>query len=381
MLTRFEVENYKNFKNKLVLDLENSGGYQFNSDSIYKNIISKLLVYGKNSSGKTNLGKAIMDISSSPYFISSDNYYINADNINETAKFKYCFKFDDKYIEYYYEKNSEMMLSQEKLSIDNELIYFIDYDNFSKSSTNLSAINMETLVIDKFFEAINSSSEDEDDKYRRPSFLRWISANSVLDEDSVIISLVKYIENMTMVTVSNLIRNPHPRSIQMRLFSKFDESWVKELEHFFNQMGVECELILKTLPDGEKQLYFNHETPILFFETASSGTLALYNLYRRVIVPAKEASLLFLDEYDAFYHYELSRNVFKYLRDNYPKTQIIFTTHNINLMTNKITRPDCLFILSLDGRLTSLNNATGRELRQGHNIEKLYVSGEFEDYE
>lgn len=92
-------------------------------------------------------------------------------------------------------------------------------------------------------------------------------------------------------------------------------------------------------------------------------------MYRRVIVPAKEASLLFLDEYDAFYHYELSRNVFKYLRDNYPKTQIIFTTHNINLMTNKITRPDCLFILSLDGRLTSLNNATGRELRQGHNIE------------
>lgn len=381
MLTRFEVENYKNFKKRLVLDFENSGGYHFNSDSIYGNIISKLLVYGKNSSGKTNLGKAIMDISSSPYFIPLDNYYINADNINETAKFKYCFKFDDKYVEYYYEKNSEMMLSQEKLLIDNQLIYFVDYNNISMSLTNLPVIDAETLVINRFFETIISSSEDEDDKFRRPSFLRWISANSVLDEDSVIISLVKYIENMTMITVGNLIRNPHPRSIQMRLFSRFDESWVKDLESFFNQMGVECELILKTLPDGEKQLYFNHETPIPFFENASSGTLALYNLYRRVIMPAKESSLLFLDEYDAFYHYELSRNVFKYLYNNYPETQIIFTTHNIHLMTNKLSRPDCLFILSLDGRLTSLNNATGRELRQGHNIEKLYISGEFEDYE
>ena len=50
-------------------------------------------------------------------------------------------------------------------------------------------------------------------------------------------------------------------------------------------------------------------------------------------------------------------------------------------MTNRLLRPDCLFIISQDGRLTSLNNATERELREGHNLEKLYISGEFEDYE
>ena len=40
-------------------------------------------------------------------------------------------------------------------------------------------------------------------------------------------------------------------------------------------------------------------------------------------------------------------------------------------------RPDCYFILS-DNKLTSFADATNRELREGHNLEKLYMSGEFD---
>jgi len=50
-------------------------------------------------------------------------------------------------------------------------------------------------------------------------------------------------------------------------------------------------------------------------------------------------------------------------------------------MSNRLFRPDCLFILSRNGKLTSLNNATKRELREGHNLEKMYISGEFDAYE
>lgn len=381
MLTRFEVENFKNFKKRLVLDFENSGGYHFNADSIYNNVISKLLIYGKNATGKTNLGKALMDISSIPYFYFSDVNYINADNINEPAKFKYCFKFDNTQVEYSYEKNSKAIFLKEELTIGNDRIFYIDYNDVENSITDLPIIDIKTLDINRFFDTINNSTGNEDNRYRRPSFLRWTYANSTWDDNSIMNALMNYIDNMSMVTVGNLLRSTGPRNFQLKMFSEFEEEWVADLQNFFNQMGVECELILKSLPEGEKQLYFNHDTPIPFFENASSGTLALFNLYRRVVIPAKESSLLFLDEYDAFYHYELSRNVFKYLYNNYPKTQIIFTTHNIHLMSNKLSRPDCLFVLSLDGRITSLNNATERELRQGHNIEKLYISGEFEDYE
>ena len=50
-------------------------------------------------------------------------------------------------------------------------------------------------------------------------------------------------------------------------------------------------------------------------------------------------------------------------------------------MSNRIMRPDCLFLLSTKGNLTPLQKATERELREGHNLAKMYMSGEFEQYE
>ena len=84
---------------------------------------------------------------------------------------------------------------------------------------------------------------------------------------------------------------------------------------------------------------------------------------------------MFIDEFDAFYHYELAEVIVKLL-ERMPSSQTILTSHNTNLLSNRIMRPDCYFILS-ENKLTSFANATRRELREGHNLEKLYMSGEF----
>ena len=58
--------------------------------------------------------------------------------------------------------------------------------------------------------------------------------------------------------------------------------------------------------------------------------------------------------------------------------QMLLTSHNTNLLSNKVMRPDCYFILTKN-RITSFANATKRELREGHNLEKLFISGEFDE--
>ncbi len=90
---------------------------------------------------------------------------------------------------------------------------------------------------------------------------------------------------------------------------------------------------------------------------------------------ATDVSFMFIDEFDAFYHFELAESIVQVLK-KMKNTQVILTSHNTNLLTNRIMRPDCYFILTKD-KLTSLANATSRELREGHNLEKLYMSGEF----
>ena len=62
MLKKFSVKNYKNFKDEICIDFCDIAGYQFSTDCISDGMISKMLIYGRNATGKTNLGRALTDI-------------------------------------------------------------------------------------------------------------------------------------------------------------------------------------------------------------------------------------------------------------------------------------------------------------------------------
>jgi hypothetical protein len=72
----------------------------------------------------------------------------------------------------------------------------------------------------------------------------------------------------------------------------------------------------------------------------------------------------------------LARNVIKYIVD-LDNVQAVFTTHNSYLASNAVLRPDCYFVLA-NGKLTSFVDSTDRELREGHNLEKMLRNGEFD---
>jgi AAA15 family ATPase/GTPase len=154
----------------------------------------------------------------------------------------------------------------------------------------------------------------------------------------------------------------------------FEGNMIKELEAFLQKAGIKENLIAKKDVDGTKRLYFDTRVPLPFFKVASSGTKALYTFFYWYKT-ASDVSLMFIDEFDAFYHYELAETIVELL-ERMSGSQTILTSHNTNLLTNKIMRPDCYFILTGE-KLTSFANATNRELREGHNLEKLYMSGEF----
>ena len=82
------------------------------------------------------------------------------------------------------------------------------------------------------------------------------------------------------------------------------------------------------------------------------------------------ASFVFIDEFDAFYHYDLSYKVCKELclLEN---CHIFTSSHNTYLMTNDLLRPDCNFIIN-NNKIKPLTDCTDKELRFGHNIEKLF---------
>ena len=115
-----------------------------------------------------------------------------------------------------------------------------------------------------------------------------------------------------------------------------------------------------------------------FFEVASSGTkaLALFYFWYQRLKEENSVSFLFIDEFDAFYHHSLSKTLVEKLKE-LENTQVILTTHNTSIISNELLRPDCYFLMYPD-RITSLAKSTTKELREAHNIEKMYRAGFFE---
>ncbi|MHB1418005.1 MAG: AAA family ATPase [Bacillota bacterium] len=366
MLKLFEVTGFKNFEDKITLDFSDVHDYKFNSKCIAKNLLSKIIIYGKNSIGKSNYGLAIFDIVS---HLSNKNvtpglydYYLNVNSLNDYAEFHYIFKFDNTEVDYKYHKDSKQTLVYERVSIDGKMLFEYDYED-KKGKTE---------PIKKIAPTLNWAFRDVD------SILKYVLNNTVLNEDHPLRRMMRYVSNMLWFRSLDENRYIGYKSKTNDYYDFiFDPETLSEFKIFLHKSGVEDDLTVKKDNDGQERLYFgtDTDTPLPFFKVASSGTKALYTFFYWYKTSA-EVSLMFIDEFDAYYHFELSESIVSML-EKMTNTQVILTSHNTNLLTNRIMRPDCYFILTKD-KIISLANATDRELREGHNLEKLYMSGEFD---
>ena len=151
----------------------------------------------------------------------------------------------------------------------------------------------------------------------------------------------------------------------------------KDFQRFLMTLaGLDRVIISKQVDPTNSLLLEQHKNAKFRFDAiSSSGTRALELLFywsRQF----NDVSFLFMDEFDAFYHFDLARNVLKYIFE-LDNVQAAFTTHNSYLASNDLLRPDCYFVLK-DGILTSFADSTDREIREGHNLEKLLRNGEFD---
>ena len=370
MLIEFKVEGFKNFEKELVFDLSKTRNYNFSENAIKDGIVKTGLVYGINGSGKSNLGLAIFDIilhlTDKEKTINLYDYYLNLVNSNIVAKFYYKFKFGNDILEYEYKKDKPQNLVSEVVKINNKLISEYDY------LTNKFKLNLEgTENLNKNLNGNNIS------------FIKYINNNINPEIDSELFKIKKIIEKFinfvdNMLFFASLDGNFYqgfkkgPENLHEIILSK---GKLKDFENFLKEAGIDYKLIEKKI-GKDRRIYCKFRSgEVDFFEIASKGTCSL-TLFYSWLISLDKVSFVFIDEFDAFYHVDLAKKVVEELLKL--NIQAILTTHDTTIMTNDLLRPDCYFVLS-EGKIKSLPDLTEKELRQAHNLEKMYRAGAFNE--
>lgn len=404
MLKRFEVTNFKNFNEKFVFDFSETKNYAFNESCVVDGIVKTGMIYGPNGCGKSNLGYAIFDIQThltdektNPIYRRD---YLNAGNSSDIAEFCYTFQFGDFTLEYSYGKFTVDKFAYETVKINGKKVV-----SFKRNKDTLATILLEGT------ENLNKKIGDSN-----LSVVKYIGRNSIFNNNitnMVFESLLIFVDHMSLfqpINMQNYIARFPDENWLSNIVKKESGYTLKQFEKFINKAGVPCKLAIVKSLDEDRLVFDFGNKKIDFLSNASSGTQVLTFLYIDLIflrlrikstiadnkihelqienlelndeIQGTDSSTIllkpfvFVDEFDAFYHHNLSQQVVKEFRDL--DTQAILTTHNTSIMTNDLLRPDCYFTMN-ENSIKPLYQNTIKDLRKAHSLEKMYRAGAFSE--
>lgn len=367
MLVKFAVTHYRGFADRIKWDLSKPANYEFNPHVIKNGIIKNGILYGPNGSGKTNFSLALFDIvnhlSTKQKKLKYYENFIHAGSPEGVVDFEYEFRFDRTKVRYTYSKNPQGILVAEFLYVDEEMV-------FERKESSVR-INGQQFPLAKMAKK-NLSNNNANNV----SIVNFLLISYPLAKDHYLIRLKQFVDSMLwfrhLDTREFIGLDLAPTQIDQFIITN---NLLEDFADFLQKVSGQDFRFAKPNP-GDKQIFCQIKSHVVPFHLiASTGTHALHLLYFWLQrIKMNKASFVFIDEFDAFYHFKLAFEVCQRLFRL--DCQVFTSSHNTYLMTNDLLRPDCNFILD-NNRINPLNECTDKELRFGHNIEKIYRADAF----
>ncbi|NQY19802.1 MAG: ATP-binding protein [Campylobacteraceae bacterium] len=413
MLLQFSVNNYKSIKDTITFSMATSSKDEGNSFHVRKyELLKSAVIYGANASGKSNFLKAMSFMSSIvlnkskviqstdklphiPFRLSTETQDSSSTFeivcfINE-VKYRYGFELDATtvYSEWLYadEKGKESKLFYREVEEE----HYVNINKFKEGYT----------FFDKKNSKINISSNqlfiwkcDQNDGEISKSILNWFSKFNFIDgmkQESYsqysmnhmkdinfkneIVSLVKTAD----IGIDDIVLEEEKMSSMAMNEMGLDATVQEQIE----KNGGITKISLNTYHKQYNEK--NEEVGNIIFELEneeSKGTRKFFSIAAPILNTLREGSILIIDELDASLHPMLTKHLIKLFHNdsiNTKNAQLIFATHDTNLLNSSLFRRDQIWLTEKDKYASTniFSLAQFNDVRKTEDFEKQYIQGKY----
>ncbi|AVH65064.1 MULTISPECIES: AAA family ATPase [Nostoc cyanobionts] len=411
MLIEFSVGNYRSFKEQVTFSmvaanlvaenkkLEKNNVFEIDNDL---KLLKSAAIYGANASGKSNLATALgfmrwFMINSSKETQSTEKigverFKLNTETEEKPSFFEIVFLMNGKRYRYGFEATRDKVVS--------EWLFYVP----KSKETKLFERNLGKFSVSKTYKA-----DGIQQKTRHNALFLSVSAQfnvqiaeKILDWLTNKVALISTLNDRGYrgYTVSCLMNNENKDEI-LQLLKKLDLGF-SDLK--IEESEITADSLPKELPDELKNLILkNGEGKLSSVQTThqkfdgkgnlvsievfdldeqeSEGTKKVFSLAGPLVDTLKNGQLLIIDEFDARIHPLISRAIVELFNSNETNpnnAQLIFMTHDTNLLNKKLFRRDQIWFTEKNRYgATDLYSLAEYNISNDASFESDYIQGRY----
>jgi hypothetical protein len=354
-------------------------------------LLKSAAIYGANASGKSNLILALyfmqsFVINSSKLQITDkidlEKFRLSSETEDKPSFFKIVFHLDNKTYEYSFEVTQERIISEE-LSCTPKTrktnIFSREKDKIKYSKSLMKGKDVKDLTKkNTLFLSIAAQFNDP----LAGKILLWFSRVKIISGSQL--------ENLRQLSIDYLSREQNLKNEIVSLIKKLDLS-IKDMSIEVGRKPLDN--FHKDIPDtvyNSIETYhekYDLEGKVIGLESfqlnkhESRGTQKLFALLAPILSVLKASEVLIIDELDSLLHPLMAIAIiglFNSQQTNPKNAQLIFATHDVNLLSNQLFRRDQIWFTEKNRQeATDLYSLVEFDIDNNASFEQDYIQGRY----
>ena len=396
MILEFSVKNFLSFKEKVTFSMIANSNKELNDNYVEiggNKVLKSAAIYGANASGKSNLFKiltlvVLMLRSSNSVDINAKlpliPFKLDKGSVNKPSEFEIKFIL--------YETRYVYGFIADKDKIYDEYLYY--YPNgretkiFDRTNINEYSYTQKDEKILREIEAKNAQNKFFLATATNWNFDKTKAAYNFLTNGIGTCNNLEILKNMAYKMYET---NPdYLKDFAIDFLQKADfnieDYQISQIDVPGEFLTAIPEFITKTLPDKPKayQVLFKHKNSdnYLSIDEESLGTQMIFAFIPFLADSLKNKKVLIIDELDKSLHPFLVQYIVEIFNDaeiNKNGSQLIFNTHDTNLLDLNILRRDQIWFTEKNSETgeSDLYSLSDFSVRKQENVEKGYMLGRY----